>query len=67
VFLRAQCLYHKGEYESAKSTLEPYWAFFQQDAASKSRYDNLMASITAKTQKPTGGWQNRSVQVPAFN
>jgi hypothetical protein len=52
VLLRAQCLFYKGEYESAKLTLEPFWAFFQDDAQIKSQYDSLMAAITAKMQKP---------------
>ena len=52
VLLRARCLFYKGEYESAKRTLEPFWAFFQDDADSKSQYDSLMADITAKMQNP---------------
>jgi tetratricopeptide (TPR) repeat protein len=52
VYLRARCLFYKGEYESAKRTLEPFWAFFQDDAERKRQYDSLMVDITAKTQKP---------------
>lgn len=52
VLLQARCLFYKGEYQSAKRTLEPFWAFFQDDAESKSQYDSLMAVITAKIQKP---------------
>jgi hypothetical protein len=50
--LQAQCLFFKGEYESARGTLEPFWAFFQDDAESQSKYDSLMVAITAKIQKP---------------
>lgn len=52
VLIRARCLFHKGEYESAKRELEPYGAFFQDDAGLKVQYDSLMAEIVAKTQKP---------------
>jgi tetratricopeptide (TPR) repeat protein len=52
VFLRARCLFYKGDYESAKRALEPFWAFFQDDDESKAQYDGLMAAITAEMQKP---------------
>jgi hypothetical protein len=52
ILLRARCLYYKGDCEAAKRKLEPFWGFFQRDAASKSRYDGLMGAIEAKLQKP---------------
>jgi tetratricopeptide (TPR) repeat protein len=52
VYLRARCLFYKGEYESAKHALEPFQAFFQDDDESRSQYDSLMAAITARMQKP---------------
>jgi len=48
ILLRARCLYHMGNYESAKRKLEPYWAFFQDDSAIKSKYDSLMSAIVAE-------------------
>jgi predicted Zn-dependent protease len=53
IFLRARCLYHKGDFAAAKLRLEPYWAFFQQDPASKAKYDGLMAAILAELPKPS--------------
>ncbi len=52
VLLRARCHFYKGDYETAKRTLEPFWAFFQDDAEIKPLYDSLMAAITEKLQKP---------------
>lgn len=52
VLIRARCLFHKGEYESAKRELELFGPFFQDDVGLKSQYDSLMAEIVAKTQKP---------------
>jgi hypothetical protein len=53
VLLRARIQFYKGEYATAKRTLEPYSAFFQGDAASKLQYDNLMGAIAAKLQEPS--------------
>ena len=52
VLLRARVHFYKGDYKTAKQTLEPYWAFFQDDADNKSLYDSLMAAIAAKMQEP---------------
>ena len=51
-YLRARCLYHMGEYEKARVTLEPFWAFFQDSDESKARYDRLMNAIMAKLPPP---------------
>lgn len=47
-YLRARCLYHMGQYEKARVTIEPFWAFFQDSDESKARYDQLMNAILAK-------------------
>ena len=52
IFLRARCLYHKGDYESARLHLEPFWAFFQDSDGNKAKYDDLMAAIVAKLPPP---------------
>lgn len=53
ILLRARCLFYKGDYEAAQKKLDPFWALFQSDPNSKSRYDSLMAAIAAKLQKPS--------------
>ena len=46
--LRAECHFHKEEFQKAHDVLKPMWAFFRNDEQQKAQYDALMASITER-------------------
>ena len=49
--LRAQCHFHKKEFQKAHDVLKPMWAFFDDDPQQKAQYDALLASINEQLKK----------------
>ena len=49
--LRAECHFHKKEFQKAHDILKPMWAFFQNDERQKAQYEALMSSIIERLDK----------------
>ena len=47
-YLRAECLFHKGDYVGAKAAIEPFQAFFQSPPVARKQYEELMVRINAR-------------------